>query len=121
MMPHQGMSRITAKGLPKNDERILVSVRLIIHRGELHGDLRGVHQRPCLLDFLYRLMELARIAGPNPIALLQQSFGYEIPGATPKPIAPLSPTAFEPAFFPGRRYRVLGASFDLPAHPSLTR
>ena len=87
MMPHQRMVRVAAKRLSKHHQRILVPVRLVVHRGKLHGDLRIAGQMPCLLDFVDRPVDLVRIARPDLVAVPQQTLRNEVPGAAPKPLA----------------------------------
>jgi hypothetical protein len=88
MMPQKRMSRIPVNRLPEHDKCVLIPICQIVHRGKLYGDLGIVGQCPRLFYFLDRPEDLVRIVRPNPVALLQETFCDEVPGAAPKPIVP---------------------------------
>jgi hypothetical protein len=88
MMPQQRMSRISMRRLLENDERVLVPIRQIVHRGKLYGDLGVMGQRPRLFYFFDCLEDPMWIFRPHPVALLQEAFCHEVPGTAPKPIVP---------------------------------
>jgi hypothetical protein len=82
-MSQQRMSRIPMEGLLEDDKRVLMAVCQIVHRGKLDGGFRIVGQRPRLLYFLDRLEDPVWVFRPYPVALLQEAFGNQAPGAAP--------------------------------------
>ena len=88
MMPQQRMSRIPMRRLLENDERVLVPIRQIVHRGKLNGDLGVMGQRPRLFYFFDCLEDPMWLFRPHPVALLQETSCHEVPGMAPKPTVP---------------------------------
>jgi hypothetical protein len=121
MMPHQRMSRIPMRRLPEDDERVLVPICQIVHRGKLYGDFRVVGERPRLLYSLDRLEDPVWVFRPHPVACFHETFCDEVPGAAPKPIVPAAFTRFGDSLVQSRGPTAAWCwPFDLLTHPNMT-